>query len=175
MKRKILYLLLSVSVCLLLASCGGSPSEETVPPTDDFKPQSETNIPESVAPETSLSPTEQIDASLRRIVAEYYTSTDISSITINDDLGTDEDGDYIALVYLTWNVKNKPDTTKDVLAMYSEDFAARIGTDILDVSEFAVFWTVPYYSETDTAVKYSYERVEGGMVQTDSMISNILS
>ena len=32
--------------------------------------------------------------------------TQIDRITINDDLGTEADGNYIALVYLTWDQKN---------------------------------------------------------------------
>ena len=50
--------------------------------------------------------------------------TQIDRITINDDLGTETDGDYIALVYLTWNQKNTGKTSKKMLEMYSSDLAA---------------------------------------------------
>ena len=112
---------------------------------------------------------------MENIVSENYASTDVTEITLNENLGTDDEADYVALVYLTWNVKNKPDTTKQMLAMYSEDFVARVGQDIQAITDFSIFWTVPYYSETETAAKYSYERKDGGMYQSDSMISNVIA
>lgn len=54
--------------------------------------------------------------------------TQIDRITINDDLGTEADGDYIALVYLTWNQKNTEKTSKKMLEMYSSDLAATLGS-----------------------------------------------
>lgn len=181
--RKFISLILALTLCLTLASCGDSSGSDTDSQTDpsvstgtedDPGNADVPNAPENT-PEVELTPEEYIDASLRAIVEEYYSSTDITNIAINENHGTEDDGDYIALVYLTWNVKNKPDTTKQMLSMYSEDFAARIGTDIQNVSEFTVFWTVPYYSEVETAVKYTYARVEGGMIQTDCLIGNILN
>ncbi len=113
---------------------------------------------------------------IRRIVSANYTYTDIDDIVINENLGTEsDDSDYVALVYLTWTQKNGPDLTKKMMAMYSEDFAARIGESLPTVTDFAVFWTIPYYSENDISIKYSYERRGEGMYQTDEMISNIIS
>ena len=111
----------------------------------------------------------------RSIINQNYTLTTIDNVSVNENLGTVEDGDYILLVYLTWNQQNGAAQTKKVLSMYSEDFAARIGSDLPDVCEISIFWTVPYYSTTDTIVKYSYERRNGGMYQTDMMISSMLN
>ena len=69
---------------------------------------------------------------------DAYTMTDIDSITINDDLGTNTEGDYIALIYLTWNQKNNPELTKKVLQMYSDDLAATICESHSNVQEVAV-------------------------------------
>lgn len=125
--------------------------------------------------QSTMTEQEKIENSARQICAENYKSTAISDITVNENLGTDAEGDYILLVDLTWNVKNSKDTTKKMLAMYSEDFAARIGTDLQNVSEITVFWKVPYYSKTDTVVKYTYTRKDNGMYQTDAMISTFLN
>ncbi len=103
------------------------------------------------------------------MMASRYDSTDTESISVNANLGTENPDDYVALVYLTWNVKNTPDTTKDMFAMYSEDFAARIVQELPNVSEFCVFWTVPYYSESDVIAKYAYQRENGGMYETDEV------
>lgn len=135
-----------------------APTEEPIPPdpVEEIDPVAQDK--------------EEIEAAARNIVTANYTMTDISRITVNENYGTDADGDYVLLVYVTWNVKNSVEMTNNVLAMYSEDFAARVGKDIPKVNDFSVFWTVPYYSETDVSVKYSYERNSRGMYEVGHMI-----
>lgn len=125
-------------------------------------------------PEPSLSHSQDIRQKLTDIVKQNYASTKVSDISINKNLGTDAAGDYVALVTLTWNVKNGPDLTKKMLAMYSEDYAARIASHIPKISELCIFWIVPYYSDSDTVAKYVYERRKKGMYETDVMISKLL-
>lgn len=178
MKKNLLFL--TIFLMILLSACGtndenGENSNSNSPPTEDAEHSDSAPSVTPEPPAVELTEEEQIDADLREIVEDNYPSTDVDTITLNKNLGTeDDDSDYVALVYLTWNVKNKPDMTKKMLAMYSEDFAARIGEDIPAITDFAIFWTVPYYSEEDTAAKYSYERQGTGMSQTDAMISNII-
>lgn len=152
MKYKVFLLAILSAICLILVACG-----EKTPKIE---------LPLSASAEPS-----EIETAIRQIVAENYSKTDVEKITINKNLGTEDDGDYIALVYLTWNVKNGPDTTKRMMAMYSEDFAARTGTNLPNVSEVCIFWKIPYYDESDTLVKYSYARKGAGMYQTDEFVS----
>ena len=58
--------------------------------------------------------------------------------------------------------------------MYSEDYAARIASDIPEISELCIFWIVPYYSDSGTIAKYAYERRKTGMYEADAMISELL-
>jgi len=164
-------------------------SETKENPVQDMEPKTDENTKQPTESETdenpeqnqksktgkTTKPKQKIRQSLKDIVEENYASTEVSDITINENLGTDDSGDYIALVTLTWNVKNKPDLTKKMLAMYSEDYAARIGSDIPKVSELCIFWIVPYYSDSDTVAKYAYERRKKGMYETDSIISELLN
>lgn len=64
--------------------------------------------------------------------------TQIDRITINDDFGTEADGDDIALVYLTWNQKNTGKTSKKMLEMYLSDLAATLGEQNSSVNEIAI-------------------------------------
>ena len=73
---------------------------------------------------------------------------------INENAGTDELDDYVALVYLTWNVQNSPKTSKEMLDMYSSDLAAYLASECPNVSEVAIFWQVPYLT-TNTS-KWTY-------------------
>ena len=147
-----------------------TPPEETEPATTPTPepPAASEEPPEEADPIEADK--QAIEEAARQIIADHYTNTDIDAVSVNENLGTEDDGDYILLVYLTWNVKNSAKMTKRVLAMYSEDFAARVGQDLENVQEVALFWTVPYHIETVTAVKYSYARAGAGMYETDCVI-----
>ena len=75
-------------------------------------------------------------------------------------MGTDADGDYIALVYLTWDQKNTGKTSKKMLEMYSSDLAATLAKQNSSVNEIAIFWTVPHLNDT---AKCSYKRNGGSL------------
>lgn len=128
-----------------------------------------TSVLEIVATEhedefTSLTEKEQIEKILTDKIEEEYTSTVIERITINDNLGTEEKNDYIALVYLTWNQKNSGKTSKEMLRLYSDDLAATLANQNDTVKEIAIFWTVPYLNDS---AKCSYERVNNGFAEMD--------
>ena len=100
---------------------------------------------------------QQINNTIEDRVAGKYEDTDIQKVEINDNLGTDEEGDYIVLVHLKWNRKNKPKTTKDMLEMYSDDLAATLAEEE-NITEITVFWEVPYHLEGDNIAKMNYTR-----------------
>ena len=155
------------------------PPETSTPATADIPagpadPPAQTEPTEETPPPEEVDPIEQakqdIEEATRALFAEWYKNTTVDSVTVNEHLGTEKEGDFVLLVYATWDVKNSVKMTNKVLAMYSEDFAARVGQDLENVQELSVFWTVPYYSEDDTSVKYSYERAGAGMYETGHMV-----
>lgn len=101
-------------------------------------------------------------------VRNEYDRTTVNRVEINEDLGTDAEGDYITLIYLTWDVKNKADMTEKMLQMYSDDMAASLANDHPEVQEVALFWKVPYLG-TNTS-KWSYERINDGMYLNDKVL-----
>ena len=108
-----------------------------------------------------------IEALSRYRIGELYEDTEIDSITINDDLGTDTPGDYIVLVRLIWNGKNSGTSAKETLKMYSDDLAASLYEGSSDVQEIAVFWTAPNLNNGNG--KCAYERKADGMYLTDEV------
>lgn len=101
-----------------------------------------------------------IESSIRSHINKNYKDTDIDSITINND--------SIALVHLTWNVKNTAGTTKDMLKMYSDDLAATMAAEHKELTEIAVFWKVPYLSSD---CKWHYECKDGKAFMDDSFVN----
>ncbi len=55
------------------------------------------------------------------------------------NLGTEDDGDYIALVYLVFNTKNTISTGNDVMRMYSDDLVATLAEQFSNVAQAAIF------------------------------------
>lgn len=142
-------------------------AKPTAEPTVEAKPTTEPTTEEKTSSDaTNSTEKEQIEKILRDRISEEYRSTDIERITINDDLGTDADGDYIALVYLTWNVKNSGKMSKEMLQLYSSDLAATLADQNETVNSIGIFWTVPYLNDN---AKCSYERVSNGFVEYDMM------
>jgi len=181
MKRKLLAVLCCIvlfSSVFLALGCSKeeeNPKDNTSDNTVSQEDVSTLSTDNTTADLEEMSEDEKIKSTVSSIIKENYSSTVIDSISINENLGTETEGDYIVLAYLTWNVKNTASTTLEMMALYSEDFAARIGSDVPNVSEISVFWTIPYHSESDVAVKYSYERKDDGMYQTDKMIASFLN
>lgn len=135
------------------------------------KPQAEKEEDDSTSEDFWASmntPEKKIEDYIWSRVHNEYDRTTVNRVEINEDLGTDAEGDYIALVYLTWDVKNKPDMTETMLQMYSDDLAASLATDHPEVQEVAIFWQVPYLG-TNTS-KWSYERRDGAMYATDKVL-----
>ncbi len=119
----------------------------------------------------TATPEDKIKDKVKQYVKDY-NGTDINDITVNPNLGTEKDGDYVVLVRLTWNVKNNGKLSREMLEMYSSDMAARMYKDLPEAQELAVFWTVPYLNGQ---AKVSFERANGGMAFTDKVFDKNFS
>lgn len=156
--RKSFLLLSALVLCLLLCACGTK--------QDGTNASSEIELSTTAEETVALTEKEQIEKILSERIEEEYYNTVIDGITINDDLGTEKEDDYIALVYLTWNTRNSGKLSKTVLKMYSDDLAATLAEENNSVREIAIFWTVPYLNDK---AKCSYERVSNGFRVMDEM------
>ncbi len=141
-------------------------TEETVSTTSE-EPEEEPKEKPEEEPESEQS---KVEKKVQEYIDAYYTKTEIDSITVNEDLGTDVDGDYIALVRLTWNVSNSAALSKEVLDIYSSDMATRMYKDLPEIQELAVFWTVPHLN--NGSAKISFERKDDGMYYTDTVFDS---
>ncbi len=194
MKRKIAMLILALSLAISATACGSDNKEKSSEPEkkeetskEETSEKMEDNlvkqeISENNEPEhTMIIEPEYEDGSIEKeiqdyaanVISENYTDTDIQQIEINENLGTEEDGDYIILTRLIWNTKNSGHTSKEMLEMYSSDFAARIGNEQPSVNEVAIFWTVPYLDSANA--KWAYERNGDGMYLSDNMMDSVFN
>lgn len=103
-----------------------------------------------------------IEKTIKDRVSDEYSRTVIKKIDINENLGTDDEDDYIVLPHLKWDVKNKPKMTREMLEMYSDDLAATLAKHT-NITEITIFWEVPYHLEGNNVAKMSYSRSGDGM------------
>ncbi|WP_053215878.1 hypothetical protein [Bacillus altitudinis] len=108
---------------------------------------------------------------IESIVEDNYKSASIEKIEINQDMSTDQDNKLIALVYLSFDFKNSAQTSYNMVEMFSDDLASKIGTDNNTINQIAVFWKVPYIDEEETLAKFSYERSGEHMIITEKVSS----
>ena len=106
---------------------------------------------------------EAIENKIRDLINEKFENTNIISISIIDDFGTEENDDYVAIISLRYNQENNGIKSKKVLGLYNTDLAAYIGTEIPNVEKLTITWEVPHLK--NAAAKRSYER-KGKWMQT---------
>lgn len=151
--RKILLILLSL--ILVLSSCSGN----STPSLEDLKA--------SVAAEGV--PVEVVDFIVQK-VSDDFDRTTVDRISYNANLRTSDSGDYVLLVYLTWDVKNTALTARPVLELYAKDFAATVATELPQVSEVTTFWVAPYINGDSTAYKFNCVRNGDKMAIEDEFV-----
>lgn len=90
----------------------------------------------------------------------YCPDTDVNSIALNNNLGSDKEENYSALVYLTWNANISEEGSKKMLKAYSDALADMVADEWSEIQEIAIIWTVSY---NDVTVQCAYERKDGRM------------
>lgn len=133
---------------------------------EDMKKNQEKDDNNTEVLDVELDRKEEISDMIKsRISDGEYKNVKTDKITINENLGTDIEDDYIALVYLLFDIKNKKDTGNKLMRMYSDDLAATLANEgIEDVVEIAVFWEDEY---NNRSVKYAYEYKDGAFYIMD--------
>ncbi|MBR4554412.1 MAG: hypothetical protein IKO27_02340 [Ruminococcus sp.] len=168
--KKSLCLILCISIMISFSSCLGS-SKTSSNSKSASTSNSSSSISSAEKNDDELTYKDdnskgEIERIIRdRISSKFDDQTTISSITINEDAGTETTDDYIVLLNLKWDQKNSASTSKEVIKMYSEDLVATVGNNSSKVQEIAIFWEVSYLN---TTAKLSYERKNNGMYSTDT-------
>lgn len=99
-----------------------------------------------------------VNSIIRKELGGQITNTILTSVTVNENLGTEAENDVIVLANLSWSVKNREELTREMLEMYSDHLAVKIASELEDGSEIALFWDATY---TGLNIKHSYY-VENG-------------
>lgn len=159
-KLKIISFLIALS--LVIPSCGSAkPDKESSSEAELTSSQSdESNFYE----ENSYSETESesetditsdtsfsVRSAIYDAVDQVQTDVSVQNIFINENLGTEDEADYIALIYLSFDVKNKADTAKKMLDLLNNEIGYNMA-NVSNISEFTIFWQIPYLDDSGNTV-----------------------
>lgn len=100
-----------------------------------------------------LNTTNIINSIIKKELGSQINNTTLTSITVNENLGTEIKNDVIVLANLSWSVKNREETTREMLEMYSDHLAVTLAPNLENGSEIALFWNATY---TGLNIKHSY-------------------
>lgn len=178
--KQVLSILLATSLLLSGCSTSSSTAPETTAETTteqttlaettaEVTTVEETTIEETTVPETTVEKTVEASTTTEttapadpkdEIVSEVESSVrsslsrvdaTISDISVNENLGTDNEDDYIALIYLSFDAKNTPRTSKDMINLITNEVAYNL-VKVNNISEITIFWTVPYLSSSNNNI-----------------------
>jgi len=100
-----------------------------------------------------------------RLNSGDYKNTVLDRFAVNENMAAD-DGTYITLVYLIFDVPNSVGTGNEMMRMYSDDLVASLAEKSSKICEAAIFWHDEY---NDRSLKYAYEYRNGGFYLTSKM------
>lgn len=171
--KKLFILLLALIMAVGIAACGSTSSTQPEEAAQEETPEAVEEVVEDAAP---LTPQEEIEAWARETLeSKRYLGVVIDSIEVNENLGTDAEGDYILLAYVTFDMKNKADTALNTISLQAEDFAALTGTEQPDVSEVVTTRMHPFTcGDQNFAYRLVCQRSGDGMTIVDKLINPLL-
>lgn len=111
---------------------------------------------------------------IEEIVSNDLNRTEIDRITINENMGR-EDGSFVVLIHLIYDIKNSKSSTKETIEMFSSHVFANIVNPEL-VSDGAIFWQVPFYETEPNEVlaKFSFIEEDGKALIKEESFYNTL-
>lgn len=85
-------------------------------------------------------------------------NTTLTSLNVNENLGTSSNKDVIVLANLKWTTRNSEKLTREILDMYGGHLAAKIAPSLANGSELVLFWKAEY---TGLDIKQTYTIKDG--------------
>lgn len=115
--------------------------------------------------EAETNPIDDLKFNVRSAISKSTSRIDVSinDITINENLGTDDENDFVVLAYLSFDVKNTAQTTKKMLNLLNNEIGTNMAK-IDNISELTIFWEVPYLNQSqDNIAKANLLRNDEGL------------
>lgn len=147
-------------VLLALALIGGAAMAEEEYPTEE-------SIMADMAAVDAL--TERTTEAVEKC-RDYYFGAVLDRVTVNPNYGTAPGGDFIGLIYMTYDLKDHYEDDREHILHTSTTVATMIMHSCPEIVELCVFWELPRY---DAQAKVQFligDRVEYGDVMLPAVM-----
>ncbi|MCU4900747.1 hypothetical protein OB975_25180 [Bacillus cereus] len=114
-----------------------------------------------------------LESDITSLIENKITNAEIDKIEVNEHLGTQEDGDYIALIHLKYKPKNSNETTLKLIDLYNNEIGAQLAKQ-KEVQEVTIFWEAPYIKEDMNIVKANLQRNGENMIFNDTWVAPLM-
>lgn len=103
----------------------------------------------------------RLNLKIQKIIDSDFTfDTSLKKLELNNNLGTDNTEDYIALIYLSYDQPHSEETTKKWIDEYTSHLAASL-TEETDITSLAIFWETPRFKDNWNTAKFNLTKKEG--------------
>lgn len=152
----------------------GTTEENIITPKEDSiqeKPVGETKEP-SLEEKVQLTdagieepviedPKSALKLKIQKIIDSDFTfNTSLKELELNNNLGTDNADDYIALIYLSYDQPHSEETTKKWIDEYTSHLAASLAEET-DITSLTIFWETPRFKVDWNTAKFQLTKKEG--------------
>lgn len=114
-----------------------------------------------------------LESDITSLIEDKITNAEIDKIEVNEHLGTQEDGDYIALIHLKYKPKNSNETTLKLIDLYNNEIGAQLAKQ-KEIQEVTIFWEAPYIKEDMNIVKANLQRNGDNMIFNDTWVAPLM-
>lgn len=102
---------------------------------------------------------DMVESSIQEIIDQDFSfDTSIINFELNENLGTDEPDDYIALVYLSYDQLHTAKTTKKWIDTYTSHLAATLAEEDNGISSLNIFWETPEFKDNWNTAKFTLKK-----------------
>ncbi|MER2126333.1 hypothetical protein [Solibacillus sp.] len=166
-----------IGIILLLPESNTEKNEAEI--TNSPKPVV-TNTPpvktQAAAPTVTLKNDSKFDLEAKQLLntvqnivdTDFTFKTSIKQIELNEHIGTDESGDFIALISLSYDQLHSEETTKKWIEEYTSHLAALLGEQEKNITSLVIFWETPRFKENWNTAKYTLVKKDDGIFYFES-------
>lgn len=89
----------------------------------------------------------------------FKSGTELKKFELNENIGTEKDNDYIALVYMKMDKVYSAKSGFNWIEKYTNYLAAELASNDNNISELVIFWSMPQFADKNYNVaKYNLKR-----------------
>ncbi|MGG1480481.1 hypothetical protein ABE402_06030 [Bacillus smithii] len=102
---------------------------------------------------------DEIQSTIENIInKDFMFDTSLKKFELNENMGTNNPNDYVALIYLSYDQIHSVKTTKKWIYKYTSHLAATLAKKEPDITSLSIFWETPRFKKDWNTAKFNLTR-----------------